>query len=98
MIAVDISAKLRTRESLKSGLAMIDQLTTYMTQVGTEKQKALMGPRDVLLTPEFGNMGIADFALMPEDQARGAGGQPRLGPAGCALCRPPPTPPIATRS
>ncbi|QJT16666.1 serine protease [Aeromonas sp. 1805] len=66
VIAVDISAKLRTRESLKSGLAMIDQLTTYMTQVGTEKQKALMGPRDVLLTPEFGNMGIADFALMPE--------------------------------
>lgn len=66
VIAVDISAKLRTRESLKSGLAMIDQLTTYMTQVGTEKQKALLGPRDILLTPEFGNMGIADFALMPE--------------------------------
>jgi NTE family protein len=34
--------------------------------VGTEKQKALLGPRDILLTPEFGNMGIADFALMPE--------------------------------
>lgn len=66
VIAVDISAKLRTRESLKSGLAMIDQLTTYMTQVGTEQQKALMGPKDVLLSPEFGNMGIADFALMPE--------------------------------
>lgn len=66
VIAVDISAKLRTRESLKSGLAMIDQLTTYMTQVGTEKQKALMGPKDVLLSPEFGGMGIADFALMPE--------------------------------
>jgi len=66
VIAVDIGARLRTRESLKSGLAMIDQLTTYMTQVGTEKQKALMGPDDILLTPEFGNMGIADFALMPE--------------------------------
>lgn len=66
VIAVDIGAKLRTRESLKSGLAMIDQLTTYMTQVGTEKQKALLGPKDVLLSPEFGGMGIADFALMPE--------------------------------
>ncbi|MEG0010410.1 MAG: patatin-like phospholipase family protein [Aeromonas sp.] len=66
VIAVDIGAKLRTRESLKSGLAMIDQLTTYMTQVGTEKQKALLGPKDVLLSPEFGNMGIADFALMPD--------------------------------
>ncbi|MGY4026668.1 patatin-like phospholipase family protein [Aeromonas rivuli] len=66
VIAIDIGAKLRTREELKSGLAMIDQLTTYMTQVGTDKQKALLGPKDILLVPEFGGMGIADFALMPE--------------------------------
>ncbi|TNI57715.1 serine protease [Aeromonas media] len=71
VIAVDIGAKLRTRESLKSGLAMIDQLTTYMTQVGTEKQKALLGPKDVLLSPEFGDMGIADFARMPEGIKQG---------------------------
>ena len=57
VIAVDIGAKLRTRESLKSGLAMIDQLTTYMTQVGTEKQKALLGPRDILLTPSSATWG-----------------------------------------
>ncbi|MGL4250232.1 MAG: patatin-like phospholipase family protein [Aeromonas sp.] len=66
VIAVDIGAKLRTRQSLKSGLAMLDQLTTYMTQVGTDKQKALMGPEDILLIPELGDMGIADFARMPE--------------------------------
>ncbi|MGL4715369.1 MAG: patatin-like phospholipase family protein, partial [Aeromonas sp.] len=66
VIAVDIGARLRTRESLKSGLAMIDQLTTYMTQVGTDKQRALLGPQDILLTPEFGGLGIADFARMPE--------------------------------
>ncbi|MGE6113238.1 patatin-like phospholipase family protein [Aeromonas salmonicida] len=71
VIAVDIGARLRTRESLKSGLAMIDQLTTYMTQVGTEKQRALLGPQDILLTPEFGNMGIADFSLMPEGIKQG---------------------------
>lgn len=71
VIAVDIGARLRTRESLKSGLAMIDQLTTYMTQVGTDKQKALLGPQDILLTPEFGNMGIADFSLMPEGIKQG---------------------------
>ncbi|MFM1702334.1 patatin-like phospholipase family protein [Aeromonas salmonicida] len=71
VIAVDIGARLRTRESLKSGLAMIDQLTTYMTQVGTDKQRALLGPQDILLTPEFGNMGIADFSLMPEGIKQG---------------------------
>ncbi|MGL5290264.1 MAG: patatin-like phospholipase family protein, partial [Aeromonas sp.] len=66
VIAVDIGAKLRTKAELTSGLAMIDQLTTYMTQVGTDRQKALLGPQDILLVPEFGNMGIADFDRMPE--------------------------------
>ncbi|MGL5598153.1 MAG: patatin-like phospholipase family protein [Aeromonas sp.] len=66
VIAVDIGAKLRTKAELTSGLAIIDQLTTYMTQVGTDRQKALLGPQDILLVPEFGNMGIADFDRMPE--------------------------------
>ncbi|MGL5285406.1 MAG: patatin-like phospholipase family protein [Aeromonas sp.] len=66
VIAVDISARLRTRDELKSGLAMVDQLTTYMTQVGTERQKALMGDKDILITPAFGDMGIADFDRMKE--------------------------------
>ncbi|MFM5464872.1 patatin-like phospholipase family protein [Aeromonas simiae] len=66
VIAVDISAKLRDKHELTSGLAMLDQLTTYMTQVGTDKQKALMGERDILITPAFGDMGISDFARMPE--------------------------------
>lgn len=66
VIAVDIGAKLRTRKSLTSAISMVDQLTTYMTQVGTDKQKALLGPKDILLAPEFGDIGLADFARMPE--------------------------------
>jgi NTE family protein len=77
---------------------MIDQLTTYMTQVGTEKQKALLGPRDILLTPEFGNMGIADFALMPEGIKIGEAVANSAAARLDALSRPPPTPTIATAS
>ena len=78
---------------------MIDQLTTYMTQVGTEKQKALLGPRDILLTPEFGNMGIADFALMPEGSRSGRRSPTVQRPGSMrSLSRPPPTPTIATAS
>lgn len=66
VIAVDIGARLRDKSELTSGLAMLDQMTTYMTQVGTERQKALLGERDILITPAFGNMGIADFARMPD--------------------------------
>ncbi len=66
VIAVDIGARLRDKSELTSGLAMLDQMTTYMTQVGTERQKALLTDRDILITPAFGNMGIADFDRIPE--------------------------------
>ncbi|MGN5139052.1 patatin-like phospholipase family protein [Aeromonas sp. 164P] len=71
VIAVDISAKLQPREGLTSALTIVDQLTTYMTQVGTERQKALLGPDDILLTPVVGDIGLADFDRMPEGIALG---------------------------
>ena len=58
VIAVDIGAKAAYPGVPSSpGLAMIDQLTTYAAQVGTEKQKALLGPRDILLTPSSATWG-----------------------------------------
>lgn len=71
VIAVDISARLRDRTTMTSGLAMIDQLTTYMTQVGTDRQKLLLGDQDILITPVFGDMGIADFERMGEGMKYG---------------------------
>jgi NTE family protein len=71
VIAVDIGARLRTQESLNSGLAMIGQLTTFMTRVGTDRQKALLEDGDILLTPDIDDIGIADFARMPDGIKRG---------------------------
>lgn len=71
IIAVDISAQLKTRQQLDSALGMIDQLTTYMTRAGTERQLALLHERDILLTPEVNSFSVSDFASMRLIQLRG---------------------------
>lgn len=71
IIAVDISAQLKTRKQLDSALGMIDQLTTYMTRSGTQRQLALMHERDILLTPEVTSFPVSDFASMRLIQLRG---------------------------
>ena len=71
VIAVDISDKLKSREELDSALGIIDQLTTYMTRSGTERQLALMGAQDILLTPDVAGFAVADFDRMPQIVERG---------------------------
>lgn len=71
VIAVDISDKLKSRNELDSALGIIDQLTTYMTRSGTEKQLALMTSRDILLTPDVAGFAVADFEHMPQIVERG---------------------------
>jgi NTE family protein len=63
IIAVDISAPLRSREELASPLSITDQMLTAMIRRQTEAEAALLGPGDVLLRPELGKLGSADFAL-----------------------------------
>ncbi|WMC11086.1 patatin-like phospholipase family protein [Oceanimonas pelagia] len=71
VIAVDIGDAMLPREQLDSALAMITQLTNYLTRAGTERQKALLADDDVLLTPNIAGIGVGDFNRMPEAIARG---------------------------
>lgn len=71
VIAVDIGDAMLSRERLDSALAMIGQLTNYLTRSSTERQKALMTERDILLSPNIGGIGVGDFNLMPDAIARG---------------------------
>ncbi|WP_418139388.1 patatin-like phospholipase family protein [Oceanimonas smirnovii] len=71
VIAVDIGDAMLPRESLDSALAMVTQLTNYLTRAGTERQKALLTEDDVLLTPDITGIGVGDFRLMPAAIARG---------------------------
>ncbi|PSJ46620.1 serine protease [Zobellella endophytica] len=71
VIAVDIGDAMLPRERLNSALAMISQLTNYLTRSSTERQLALMTEQDILLTPNIGGIGVGDFSLMPDAISRG---------------------------
>jgi NTE family protein len=61
IIAVDISAPLRSREALLSPLSITDQMLTALIRKQTEAEAALLGPQDLLLRPDLGGLGSADF-------------------------------------
>ena len=71
IIAVDISDKLKPKSELNSAFGLVDQLTTYMTRSGTERQLNLLRKQDLLLTPEVSSYSVSDFSLMPEIVGRG---------------------------
>lgn len=66
IIAVDISDKLKPKSELNSAFGLVDQLTTYMTRSGTERQLGLLRQQDLLLTPEVTGYSVSDFSRMSE--------------------------------
>ena len=66
IIAVDISDKLKPKSELNSAFGLVDQLTTYMTRSGTERQLGLLRHQDLLLTPEVTGYSVSDFSRMSE--------------------------------
>ncbi|NLJ92809.1 MAG: patatin-like phospholipase family protein, partial [Aeromonadales bacterium] len=72
VIAVDIGDGLLTREQLDGALAMVTQLTNYLTRSSTERQVALMSNQDTLISPSIDGIGVSDFDLMPQAIIRGA--------------------------
>ncbi|GHA04153.1 patatin-like phospholipase family protein [Oceanisphaera arctica] len=71
IIAVDIGDAMLSRKQLDGALAMVSQLTNYLTRSSTERQIALMSADDILITPAIGGIGVGDFELMPEAILRG---------------------------
>ena len=71
IIAVDISDKLKPKSELNSAFGLVDQLTTFVTRSGTERQLSLLRPQDLLLTPEVSSYSVSDFSRMLEIVGRG---------------------------
>ncbi|WP_417614283.1 patatin-like phospholipase family protein [Oceanisphaera sp.] len=71
VIAVDIGDAMLPRAELDGALAMISQLTNYLTRSGTERQIALMQEKDTLISPAIDGIGVGSFELMPEAIRRG---------------------------
>lgn len=66
VIAVDIGSPPQTRNNLSSSFAILKQLTNFLTQDNQDYQRSLITRNDVLLRPELDDIGILDFAKMPQ--------------------------------
>ncbi|ABI37512.1 Patatin [Shewanella sp. MR-4] len=65
IIAVDIGSPLVTKDKLDSTIAVLDQLSNFLTNASTEKQKQLLTDRDVLIRPAIDALSTTDFTIMP---------------------------------
>ena len=62
VIAVDVSAPLQPVGELDSALAVSTQMLAILINRETARSAALLGGRDLLLSPELGTMSSVDFA------------------------------------
>ena len=65
VIAVDIGSPLVGNDELDSTLAVLNQLSTILTNASAEKQKALLTDSDILIRPNIGELSTTDFGIMP---------------------------------
>lgn len=66
VIAVDIGSSLMDKKQLDSTVAVLNQLSTMLTNASTERQKTLLTDKDVLIRPDVGDMSTTDFSIMPK--------------------------------
>lgn len=62
VIVVDIGTPLKSANQLKTIIDVMDQTTGLLTRRNTEEQLATLGPQDLLVQPELGDIGFSSFA------------------------------------
>ncbi|MCU8009550.1 patatin-like phospholipase family protein [Shewanella sp. SM87] len=65
IIAVDIGSPLVKKDKLDSTIAVLDQLSNFLTNASTERQKQLLTDKDVLIRPAIDALSTTDFTIMP---------------------------------
>src|SRR3954452_9365794 len=61
IIAVNISTPALKREAISSALTVGTQLINFLGKANVERQLASLGPRDVLIAPELGDISAGSF-------------------------------------
>lgn len=62
VIAVNIGTPLTPRSQLRSLLSVSEQMINILTEQNVTAQKALLGPQDVLISPDLTGISFLDFA------------------------------------
>jgi NTE family protein len=66
VIAVDISTPLSQEDVAASLLSVAEQLSGFLVRNNVEAEIATLGPQDILLVPDLGDIGSADFDRIAE--------------------------------
>ncbi|WP_321798736.1 patatin-like phospholipase family protein [Caballeronia sp. J97] len=71
VIAVNISTPLRTRENIKSPADVAQQMIGILIGQNVKAAKSELGPRDILISPDLGDIRFTDFTRASEAIADG---------------------------
>jgi NTE family protein len=71
IIAVDIGSDLSPKEDLESTLAVIGQLSSFLTTSNTVVQKELLSKKDFLIKPDIEGLSTTDWSILDEALLRG---------------------------
>lgn len=66
VIAVDVGDTLQGRRHLTSAVDVADQMVTLLLRQNTDRSRASLEPRDLLLVPDLGDRSSSDFARPSE--------------------------------
>jgi NTE family protein len=61
VIAIDVGSPLAPRENLRSAPGVALQVTTLVVQANSERSRGELGPSDILIRPDLGDIGVASF-------------------------------------
>lgn len=88
VIAVNVATPLDDPSNLDSPAAVTQQMVTILTNQNVVAQKALLGPRDVLLEPDLGTLTFSDFSHAHDGVQRGEAAAQASAPRLAALALP----------
>jgi len=62
IIAIDISAPMQNVEEIRSGLSVLNQISSFLTVKNLEEQKELLEDNDIYIRPDIDHLETADFS------------------------------------
>jgi NTE family protein len=71
LIVSDVSFPLQPRDRLDSALSISNQMLAILVRKDSDRQKATLGPRDVLIEPALGTALATDFTIAASSIAQG---------------------------
>jgi NTE family protein len=71
LIVSDVSFPLQPRDRLDSALSISNQMLAILVRKNADRQKATLGPRDVLIEPSLGTSPATDFTIAASNIAQG---------------------------